>query len=116
MKGINPNDKDLGNWTPVHIASKSHNKKTLMWMLSLNTELARKNLPTFDFMSLGGTKSWSPLHVASYTGCFSVIQELIENAKCDVFSRSLNNKLPRQVARNSVVAKLFRKIERNIAY
>ena len=95
MKGVNPNERDSGNWTPVHIAAKGQNTKTLHWMFSLQQELEKKGMPKFDFMTLGGTKDWSPLHVASYTGCFAVIQELIERGECDIFCRSANNKLPR---------------------
>ena len=40
MKGVNPNDKDNGNWAPAHIVAKSQNTSTLLWMLSLNQELA----------------------------------------------------------------------------
>jgi ankyrin repeat protein len=95
VKGVNPNARDSGNWTPVHIAAKGQNTKTLHWMLSLNRELEKRGMNTFDFSALGGTKNWSPLHVASYTGCFAVIQELIENSGHDIFCRSANNKLPR---------------------
>jgi hypothetical protein len=49
MKGVNPNEKDQGNWSPSHLVAKSQNKKTLLWMLSLNIELSRRNMVTFDF-------------------------------------------------------------------
>ena len=49
----------------------------------------------FDFEQVGGPKQWTPLHVASYTGSFDVIDELIERAQVDIFARSLNNKVPR---------------------
>lgn len=52
--------------------------------------------------------------MACYTGSFEVIEELIERASVDVFSRSLNNKLPRQVARNTIVAKVLRSAEREV--
>jgi ankyrin repeat protein len=65
-KGADPNGRDSSNWTPIHLAAKGQNKKTLQWLLSLNNELARKGFTTFDFQSTGGTKNWTPLHVASY--------------------------------------------------
>ena len=43
-----------------------------------------------------------------------MIEELIERANCDVFSRSLNDKLPRQVARNTIVAKVLRIAEKKV--
>ena len=49
MKGVNPNEKDQGNWSPSHLVAKSQNTTTLLWMLSLNTELSRRNMATFNF-------------------------------------------------------------------
>ena len=80
-------------------------------MISLNNLFKRKQ-KLFDFEQPGGTLDWTPLHVASYTGSFEVIQELIKKAKVDVFARAANLKTPRMVARNSVVAKVFRIAER----
>lgn len=93
--GFHPNEQDSGQWTAAHIAAKGQNTGTLEWMFSLNRELAKMGKATFDFNGLGGSKNWTPLHVASYTGCFAVIQELITTGGCDVFARSQNNKLPR---------------------
>ena len=76
--------------------------------------LSQLKRETFDFEQRGGPKRWTPLHVASYTGSFDVIDELIEKANVDVFSRSLNNKVPRQVARNGIVAKVLRIAERKV--
>jgi hypothetical protein len=49
MKGVNPNEKDQGYWSPSHLVAKSQNTTTLLWMLSLNTELSRRNMATFNF-------------------------------------------------------------------
>ena len=76
-------------------------------MISLNNLFKRKQ-KLFDFEQPGGTLDWTPLHVASYTGSFEVIQELIKKAKVDVFARAANLKTPRMVARNSLAAKVFR--------
>jgi ankyrin repeat protein len=88
--GVSPNTQDSSNWTPAHIAAKGLSPKTIQWMLSLNQELTKRGLETFDFEARGGSHHWTPLHVASYTGCCSVIQDLINKAGCDVFSRSDN--------------------------
>lgn len=83
-------------------------------MLGVNDVLDSAKMPVFDFEQPGGSKAWTPLHVACYTGSFEVIEELIERAGVDIFSRSLNNKLPRQVARNTIVAKILRLAERRV--
>lgn len=49
MKGVNPNERDSGNWTAAHIAAKGQNVKIFHWMFSLNRELAKQGLPSFDF-------------------------------------------------------------------
>jgi hypothetical protein len=49
MKGVDPNERDSGNWTAAHIAAKGQNIKLLHWMFSLNKELAKRGMKTFDF-------------------------------------------------------------------
>ena len=86
---------EQASWSYVHMASKSFSLDTLRWMLSINKVLRQYRMEPFDFEQPGGSKNWTPLHVACYTGSFEVIEELIERASVDIFSRSLNNKLPR---------------------
>lgn len=83
-------------------------------MLSANEALRQLDRPTFDFHAVGGPKDWTPLHVACYSGSFEVIHELIGKTGADVFARSLCQKVPRQVARNTVVAKIVRLAEKKI--
>ena len=64
-------------------------------MISVNKELKARQMESFDFEQKGGTKDWTPLHVACYTGSYDVIEELLDKAQVDIFSRSLNDKLPR---------------------
>ena len=114
MAGADLSAQEQTNWSYVHLASKSFSHDTIRWMLAINEALRQYNMDLFDFEQPGGSNNWTPLHVACYTGSFEVIQELIERAKCDVFSRTLNNKLPRQVARNTIVAKVLRVAERQV--
>ena len=101
-------------WSYVHIASKSLSASTIGWMLAVNNVLKENRMELFDFEQPGGSKNWTPLHVACHTGSFDVIRELIDRANVDIFSRSLDDKLPRQMARNTIVAKVLRIAERKV--
>ena len=114
MSGADLTAQEQASWSYVHIASKSFSSDTLRWMLATNIALKQLHLEPYEFEQPGGSKNWTPLHVACYTGAFEVIEELIERAHCDVFSRSLNDKLPRQVARNTIVAKVLRIAEKKV--
>ena len=114
FSGADLTANEQSSWSYVHIASKSFSLDTIRWMLAINKALKQYKMEPFDFEQPGGSKNWTPLHVACYTGSFEVIEELIERAQIDVFSRSLNNKLPRQVARNTIVAKVVRLAERRV--
>eukprot|EP00353_Schmidingerella_taraikaensis_P008869 CAMPEP_0185587822 /NCGR_PEP_ID=MMETSP0434-20130131/50682_1 /TAXON_ID=626734 ORGANISM="Favella taraikaensis, Strain Fe Narragansett Bay" /NCGR_SAMPLE_ID=MMETSP0434 /ASSEMBLY_ACC=CAM_ASM_000379 /LENGTH=142 /DNA_ID=CAMNT_0028210021 /DNA_START=839 /DNA_END=1267 /DNA_ORIENTATION=- len=95
MAGADLTAQEQTNWSYVHLASKSFSHDTIRWMLAINDALKQYQMEPFDFEQPGGSNNWTPLHVACYTGSFEVIDELIERAKCDVFARSLNKKLPR---------------------
>ena len=114
--GADLSAQEQSNWSFVHVASKSYSADTIKWMISVNKELKARQMESFDFEQKGGTKDWTPLHVACYTGSYDVIEELLDKAQVDIFSRSLNDKLPRQVARNTIIGKVLRLAERNIIY
>ena len=63
---------------------------------------------------VGGKKDYNSLHVASYAGNYQIIEELLcnEEVNADMFSRTSNFKLPRQLSKNGVITKLFKKNER----
>jgi len=66
LSGANPNERDEAHWAPVHLATKCSTTAVIKWLSSLNKVLESLKMNKFDFGLPGGTKNWTPLHVASY--------------------------------------------------
>ncbi len=70
--GADPNTKDHNNWAPIHLLARQSdalpNGTLLKRVLNSNLQI--------DLNIKGGTKGWTPLHIACYKNNFEAAQIL----------------------------------------
>ena len=100
------NFPDMDNWAPIHIATSRACKQCLLWIISSNEILKKKNKEIFD-LNLKGRNGWTPLHLT--ISSFRIEETLILlDQGCDIFSRNIDAKTPKKVcAGNFVFSKLL---------
>ena len=100
------NSFDMDNWAPIHIATSRACKQCLMWIISSNEILRKKNKEIFD-LNLKGRNGWTPLHLTISSFRIEETLILLEQG-CDIFSRNIEAKTPKKVcAGNFVFSKLL---------
>ena len=100
------NFPDMDNWAPIHIATSRACKQCLLWIISSNEILKKKNKEIFD-LNLKGRNGWTPLHLTISSFRIEETLILLEQG-CDIFSRNIDAKTPKKVcAGNFVFSKLL---------
>ena len=100
------NFPDMDNWSPIHIATSRACKQCLLWIISSNEILKKKNKEIFD-LNLKGRNGWTPLHLTISSFRIEETLILLEQG-CDIFSRNIDAKTPKKVcAGNFVFSKLL---------
>jgi hypothetical protein len=109
-RGCKLNVFNMDSWAPVHIAARRASKECLLWIIEQNKNLCKFGKETFN-LNLKGKNRWTPLHL-SVNG-FKIEETItLLQARCDVFAKNSDGKVPRKVSNgNYILTKLLKNYE-----
>lgn len=114
----NPNPKNKENWTPLHLATRKKDLKTIEWILLYNKEAEEIHGrdERFKLDQKGGAYKWTAMHIAAYSDAPLII-ETLARAKCEVFKKSLNGYTPKRLVHHlGLSVKYLEKYEKHYLY
>ena len=98
-------------WAAVHIAARKGQTSAFRWITDKNPELKLKNLETFNVNLLGGSRGWSPIHVASHSGHYKTVETLVA-AGAEVYIKNYDGKTPKDTSKGDLaIYKFLSRIE-----
>ena len=113
--GVNPNAKNKEGWSPLHLAVRKKDLKTLQWIILYNREAQEVHGrdEVFNLNKRGGLYEYTPLHVASNTEAYEILEVLAQNGG-DLFKRCLNGVMPKGLLRGyGITMKYVDKFEKS---
>ena len=99
--GADPDIENSDKWTAVHVATKEKQANAIKWMFKKNLQLAVKKKEGFSFNRPGGAHGWSPLHIASHSGDYVMVETLVK-VGADPSCRNFDGKTPKDTSRGNL--------------
>lgn len=78
MSGARPNSRNKELWAPLHIAARKGQLEAIKWAKMVNPILSELSMEPFDFNLGGGAQKWTLLHLASCSGHYKVVEEILD--------------------------------------